>query len=392
MRIVIAGQTYYPGNNGQAIFTIHLAEGLARAGHEVHVLVPWRSFHHASQTINGVAVHYIRSINLSWIHPEVCVTFTPGDEILRLLQQIGPDIVHIQDHYFLCSDTARAARRMSLPVMGTNHFLPENVLPYLAFLPVSRRFKIRVLWSMMLATYNHLRVITTPTQTAADILSKQAVHVRVIPVSCGVDTQQFYPAPRIDRNARCVTFGLDPEKVTCLYVGRLDNEKRIDLLLRAAARLKEQGTCPIQLVIAGQGAASGALRGLAQSLKLGDTAKFLGYVPNADLPRLYQTGQIFCMPSPEELQSIATLEAMASGLPILAANARALPELVTHGQNGYLFAPNQAAAVAAGLAELAAHRADWPRMGRASRERAEKHSLENTIRRYESIYQEIVGK
>lgn len=391
MRIVIAGQTYYPGNNGQAIFTIHLAEGLAKARHEVHMLVPWQSFRTASQAINGVQVHYIRSINLDWIHPEVYIPFTPGGQIRRLLEKIRPDIVHIQDHYFVSSDTARAAQRLKLPVMGTNHFLPENVLPYITFLPVPRGFKIRVLWALMLATYNLLRVITTPTQTAADILRGQAVRVPVLPVSCGVDTRQFHPAPGLDPRAARAAFGLDPDRIICLYVGRLDDEKRIDLLLRAVAKLKQQGSCAIQLAIAGQGAAGGELRKLAQTLDLGEQVRFLGYIPSAELPQLYQAGSFFAMPSPEELQSLATLEAMASGLPILAANARALPELVTQGENGCLFAPNQVEAVAAGMAELVARRSDWPRMGQASRARAETHSLDNTIRRYEAIYRDVAG-
>jgi 1,2-diacylglycerol 3-alpha-glucosyltransferase len=113
-------------------------------------------------------------------------------------------------------------------------------------------------------------------------------------------------------------------------------------------------------------------------------------VPNEKLPLLYQTGQVFCMPSPEELQSIATLEAMASGRPVLAANARALPELVAHGENGYLFEPGQSEAVADGMAYLVDHRDEWPRMGQASREHAVEHSLENTIRRYEEVYQKAI--
>jgi glycosyltransferase involved in cell wall biosynthesis len=77
---------------------------------------------------------------------------------------------------------------------------------------------------------------------------------------------------------------------------------------------------------------------------------------------------------------------MASGLPILAANARALPELVAQGANGYLFEPGQTEAAAQGMAYLAEHRDQWNHMGQLSRERAMVHSLENTIRRYEDIY------
>jgi len=278
------------------------------------------------------------------------------------------------------------AHKFGVPVIGTNHFLPENLLPYLDKLPLPRKVKIDVLWRLMLWTYNRLRVVTTPTETAANIIRQQNIHVPVISVSCGVDTQHFYPNPNLDRAATRLMFGLDPDKKLFLYVGRQDREKRIDLLLRALAILKQEGRNDLQLAIAGQGAAQTELIELAHSLHLDGQVHFLGYVSNEKLPLLYQAADMFTMPSPEELQSIATLEAMASGLPTLAANARALPELVTSGINGYLFQPGIAASIAQGMALLASGLSDWPKMAVASRSRAAVHSLRNTIQRYESLY------
>lgn len=389
MRIVLAGQTYYPGNNGQAIFTIHLAEGLACAGHNVHMLAPWPHFRYQAETHNGVCLHLVRSVNFGWIHPEAYYSFFPAAQIRRIFRAVRPDVVHIQDHYFLCRDVVSVARQLHIPVMGTNHFLPENLLPYLHLLPLTRKQKIALLWALMLQTYNRLDIVTTPTQTAAGILGKQAIRPAIRPVSCGVNTCQFQPSHGINRAAACAKFGLDPTKTIFLYVGRLDGEKRIDLLLRGLALLRDAGRGDVQYAIAGQGAGRADLLHLAHTLNLEDHVRFLGYVPNADLPLLYQTAHIFAMPSPEELQSIASLEAMASGLPILAANARALVELVTQGENGYLFAPNSAAALAEGMTYLLDHRAQWSQMGAASRARAETHSIENTIHQYTALYQEI---
>jgi glycosyltransferase involved in cell wall biosynthesis len=395
MRIAIAGQTYYPGNNGQAIFTIHLAEGLARAGHEVHVIVPSDKFDYRCEFIQGVHVHRVRSLNLRWIHPEVFLTFFPHGMIRKIFTEHRPDVVHIQDHYFLCLDTVQVALSMKIPVMGTNHFLPENVLPYLNQVPLPRSAKISVMWSLMLMTYNRLAHVTTPTQTGADILAKTRIRVPITPISCGVDTETFHPAPDLDRAAACNLFGLDPHKRLFVYVGRLDREKRIDLLLKGMARLRDAGRTDLHLAIAGQGAARGELMALMKSLNLGSLVTFLGYVPNQHLPLLYQTAQVFCMPSPEELQSIATLEAMASARPVLAVNARALPELVHHCENGYLFELNRASdaesaqAVADGMLYLADHQERWSEMGEISRARAVSHSLERSICKYADLYQRL---
>jgi 1,2-diacylglycerol 3-alpha-glucosyltransferase len=394
MRIAITGQTYYPGNNGQAIFTIHLAEGLARAGHEVHMLVANSRFRYDYERINGVHVHKLRALNLEWLfHPEAYLGLLPIGQIRAIFHQNPPEIIHLQDHYFLSRDVTLVARGMRIPLVGTNHFLPENLLPYLQILPLPRRLKIWILWKLMLWTYNTLRLVTTPTATAARILARVGIRVPVLPVSCGVDTHQFRPAPpEMDRAAACRLFGLDPKQVTFLYVGRLDREKRIDMLLRGLEKLVQAGRTDLQLAIAGQGAGEGELRGLVRALHIEKYVRFLGYVSNEQLPLLYQTGHIFAMPSPEELQSIATLEAMASGRPVLAAKARALPELVATGQNGYLFAPNQVDDVARGMLYLVERRCEWQQMGKTSRARAEGHSLEKTIRRYEAVYNQVLGR
>lgn len=393
MRIFIAGETYYPGNNGQAIFTIHLAEGLARAGHSVHMLITNDHLGYSCEVINGVNVHKVRAINFDWVHPQANLGFFTYWQVQRLFREHKPDVAHLQDHFFLARDVILNARRFKTPVVGTSHFLPENLLPYLNVVPLPRRAKIRILWNLMLWTYNTLDAVTTPTETGAKILRKAGLRVPVSPLSCGVDTERFMPAGgSLDRAASCAEFGLDPAKTLFLYVGRLDREKRVDLLLRGLSKLARNGRDDIQLAVAGQGAAVGELRALARSLGLEQEVRFLGYVANEKLPLLYHTAHIFAMPSPEELQSIATLEAMASGRPVLAADARALPELITSGENGFLFSAGQVEEAARGMAYLVDRRGDWERMGRASRSKAMKHSLANTIRGYEEVYRRAIQK
>ena len=91
MRIAICGQTYYPGNNGQAIFTIHLAEGLARVGHDVAVIIPSEGFHVPSspEMINGVQIYKIRSIPVEWIHSGTFITPFPFGQIQSVLKRFG---------------------------------------------------------------------------------------------------------------------------------------------------------------------------------------------------------------------------------------------------------------------------------------------------------------
>ena len=100
----------------------------------------------------------------------------------------------------------------------------------------------------------------------------------------------------------------------------------------------------------------------------------------------------FIMPSAQELQSIATLEAMSCAKPVLAANARALPELVEHGVNGYLFKPFNAASIAGIVQLFLSKRQRWAEMGLAGLEKSRPHHLSNTIQRYVEWYESVIGR
>ncbi len=382
MRIIIAGQTYHPAANGQSVFTVQLAEGLAAIGHQVMVITPSEKRRAVSSLLNGVQLEKVRS--LSFFHmQDTYLNLAAGPTIGRLMDSFRPDVVHIQDHYPLAHAVVGVARRRHIPLLGTNHFLPENVLHFLG-LPAWVTAKLeRAAWFWVLELYNQLQIVTTPTETAATILRRQPIRVPVYAVSCGVDLTRFAPDPAVDRCALRQRYRLDPARTIFMYVGRLDQEKRIDVLLQSIQELKRDD---VQLAVAGHGRHMEALLALARQMDLGQQAVFTGFIPAEDLPGLLNSIDIFAMPSDAELQSIATLEAMACGKPVLAANARALPELVQDGVNGYLFEPGNAADAACRMAQLAHEHDCWADMGAASLARVSQHSIGDTVRRYEELY------
>jgi glycosyltransferase involved in cell wall biosynthesis len=382
MRVIIVSQTYSYGN-GQASFTIHLAESMTQHGHQVMVITPSERMQSYSISQNGVRIEKVAAMHISVLHPTIYVTPFPRQRIQQLFHEFKPDIVHIQDHYFLCNAAVNEARRLQIPLIGTNHFLPENLLPFFRKYPVVRRFFAIPLWKLMLSVFNKLDMAATPSQTAARILREQWIRIPVRAISNGVDTNRFHPDLNTDRIGIRRTYDLSPDQTLFLYMGRLDGEKRLDTLLEAVALLSRDD---FQLAIGGYGRYEQALRKQAQALGLEGRVAFIGFVEPDQLPALYNSADIFVMPSPEELQSIATLEAMACGKPVLAANGRALPELVEPGVNGYLFQPAQAEDAARKMNQLMEERESWAAMGRASFERSQGHSLQNTITHYEEQY------
>jgi 1,2-diacylglycerol 3-alpha-glucosyltransferase len=384
MRILIAGTTYYPAVNGQAIFTINLAEGLARHGHEVVMIT--HSMREKPYKIirNGVKIFGVRSISLTRWNPGAYLSLFPGEPVRQVFRSFKPDVVHIQDHYPISWSIANLGRRYGVPVAGTNHFMPENLAPYLHGVSWFKPGFNWALWKWMLGLYNHLGVATAPSRTAAEIMRKNGLRTPVFPISCGVDQQRFRPMPDIDRQVMRQRYNLKADRETLLFVGRVDGEKRIDLLLQALHMIDHDN---IQLAIAGRGAAENALKKLAQDLDLGDRVRFTGYIPDVDLPGLLNSIDVFAMPSEAELLSIASLEALSCGRPILAANAQALPELVDQGFNGYLFNPGDVRDAARVIRLIVSEKDRWPEMQAASLDKVRTHSLDYTLRRYEQVYE-----
>lgn len=387
MRLVIAGQTYYPAKNGQAVFTTHLAEGLALAGHEVLVIAPATRAQPHSYRWQQVQIHTVSEIHLAWLHEDINYHFLPAEEIDRTLKAFQPEIAHIQDHYAISADVVRWMRARGLPIIGTNHFLPDNLIQNLPVLKFRKPASEWLLWQWMTRLYRQLQLITTPSETAAQILRAQRLPVPVLPISCGVDTTLYYPNAQLDRAKVRRQYGLDAARPMLVYVGRLAEEKRLDVLLKAIALVQ---STELQLAIAGTGNNHAQLKTLAQELGIATRITFLGHVPAEDLPQLYNAADLFVMPSIAELQSIATLEALASGKPVLAAEACALPELVTH-INGYLFQPDEPASAAQQLTQFLRERERWHKMGAASRTLAQQHSLTRTIQRYEQVYTNLLA-
>ncbi len=389
MRILIAGVTYSPTLNGQAIFTTNLAEGLAKHGHEVLVVFPANQFISLPQVQNGVQLMPLKSVSLELIHEGTYVPFYFEQALIRILKDFQPDVIHIQDHYPQSVAVVRFARRHGIKVIGTNHFMPENLAPYIPILSKIKPLYDWLAWHWVLDVYNRTDVVAAQSQAAAEMMRAHGLHRPIYPVSCGIDLQHFQLDPHVDRNTCRARYQLDARKTIFLFVGRVDREKRLDTLIRAFHLLTRED---IELAIAGSGAATRELKHLVAQLNEEKRVRFLGPISSKDLPVLLNSIDIFVMPSTAELLSIATLEAMACNRPVLLANAGALSGLVKLNVNGYLFEPENATDASRYIDLLANQRSRWGEMGKNSRMISQLHSLETTISQYEALYEELLGR
>lgn len=384
MRLLIGTDTYPPDVNGAAYFTRQLAAGLASRGHDVHVLCPSTTRRSATASeAHGVITHRVPAVRTPF-HPSFRISPPPTGWIAarRTLAGVGPDVIHIQNHFLLGRALLQAAARQGVPVVATNHFMPENLLGYAPWLPPSgRRWLTSWAWRDFARTFNSATLITTPTRTACRLISEVGLRKPVSAVSCGVALDRFAACPSGTRAARWRAL---PDRPTILFVGRLDEEKRVEDLIDALALVRY--AIDAQLVIVGAGVRHEALAARARGRGIGDSVHFTGFVPDEELPSAYASCDVFANAGVAELQSLVTMEAMASGKPVVAAAAMALPELVSHGENGFLFTPGDVPSAARFLQRLLADPSLACRMGTASRRRIADHSIDATLDRFETLY------
>jgi glycosyltransferase involved in cell wall biosynthesis len=383
MKILIGADSFTPDINGAARFTERLAQGLAGRGHEVHVTCTSPDGRPRIEHRDGLTLHRLHSIHYRKHETlRICLPWETLPQTRELVGRLQPDVVHVQSHMVIGRGLAYAAERHQRPLIATNHFMPENVLGYV---PIPRRMHQwagRLAWRDLAAVFARADLITAPTPRAVDLLSS-ATGLTAEPVSCGIDADRYWQATR-DAESAVAAAGGGP---MILFVGRLDQEKRINELIMAFARLPESTGATLEII--GNGDQRTALQQLAVEQRVADRVIFHGHVSDDQLLAAYGRASIFCMPGIAELQSIVTLESMAAGKPVVAANAMALPHLVRPGYNGWLFTPGDVGELALRLSTLVSDSELRTRMGQHSREIVANHDFEATLDRFEDLYHQV---
>lgn len=380
LRILIGADTFSPEINGSATFSASLAAGLVRRGHDVHIVAPAGTYCGYGTFIeehDGEKITVHRLFSARWYpHPwlRFAIPWRIEQNSARILDEVKPDVVHFQSHIVTGRGLSHQAQKRGIRIIGTNHLMPENLLEHTAIIPKwLLAWALRRYWGAAMRSFGRAEAVTTPTRRAADYLEAHTTLRGVIAVSCGIDAHNYTPSfePRTEN--------------LIVFVGRVTGEKQIDKLIEAFARLAPELDAKLEIV--GGGEIEKELKSLAHSLGLGDRIRFRGYVSNEELRDALTRATVFAMPSIAELQSIATMEAMASGLPIVAADAMALPHLVHDGENGYLFEPGDVDELAARLTDvLTMAPADLDRMKRESLKIVAAHDIQTTLDIFEALY------
>lgn len=388
MKIIIATDNYYPNINGASLFSQRLAFYLKKQGHSVLVIAPSLTTHSEFSTNNGIRIFGIRSVPILMYRGfRVSLPYFMKKEIEKIIKEFDPDVIHFQGHFYISKAVLSIAQKLRIPTLGTNHFMPENAIHYLHLPKFAENPIKRWAWRQFHSVFERMDIVTCPTETAVQVVRSNNLKKNAIVVSNGVDLSEFHVGN--DGTYLKEKYKL-PDEPILLYVGRLDKEKNIDMVLRALVPVTNK--INLHFVVAGDGEEKDDLKKLTKDLNLEKFVTFTGYVLNEDLHNVYRIADCFIIAGAAELQSIVTMEAMASGLPVIALNVLALPELVKHGVNGYLFEWNDINGLAQDITSIFSDDPLRKKMAVKSLEIIQDHRIENTVHKFESLYESLLKK
>ncbi|GAA2036976.1 hypothetical protein GCM10009720_16970 [Yaniella flava] len=378
-RVLIAADTYPPHVNGAAKSCFRLATELTQHGYDVHVVAP----NHISgpdmvEFYDEATVHRLKSYAApTHEYYRLVMPWHASRAVHELISEISPDVIHAQCHYMIGDAAITAAEQRRIRLICTNHFMPENLDPFIPGPQFFKNIVSKQSWYDMGRLMRKANVVTTPTPLSAENMNLKAQLDYVVPVSNGIDVAKY--ELREDEN-------ISPHPhPTVLFVGRLAVEKHVDVLLNALTHTDT--ALNVHAEIIGDGEQRDDLHDLAKELGVEDRVTFRGLVSDEELREAYLRADVFAQPCTAELQSLASLEAMSASTPVVLANALALPHLVNEGVNGYLFEPNNPEDMAEKLNAILGLNAEArAAMGEASHAFASTHAHEKILNIIEKMY------
>lgn len=385
MRIVIVTDQYPPMVGGVPTVTHGLAHDFADRGHQVWVVAPSQGARDVRRLEQKVRVY--RFSSFEWpTYEGLRIPFLPFVPLRNLLKRSDPHIIHIHSPVVLGNIAQILAGGLRKPVIATNHYLPINMSRSLSVDPFFGKPFNNITYTYLVNFCNRCEYVTAPTATALNLLYEHGLRAPAGVISNGIDLKKYTPGERSEAVLQRLNLPLDRPIV--LHVNRLNYEKRVDVLVEAASKMTSNG----HIALVGAGPAEGDLRAQAEQLHVTDRISFLGFVRDADLLALRRSSDVFAIPSEADLQSLATMEAMACGLPVIAANSYALPELAHHGENGYVFQPGNSDEMAGYIDKLLGDPELRKTMGRKSLEIIAQHDRVQVLDKWEALYRRLANE
>ena len=328
MKIAMFTDSYYPTVDGAVVSMERQCRGLEARGHDIVIVAPDAPERQRTRW----PVHYLPSMEFR-SYRGYRIVVSPSD-MLEYLRGENVDIVHCHGLASMAILSLTAARALRLPSVLTFHTMANEAVKYYSFFGFRDDLLVPLVWVYLRNLLRRPDTVVFPSEPIRREVVDHGVSLKsdfVIPT--GVDCRAFSPTNRDP--SLLSRYGLEGRRVL-LHVGRLSQEKRLDIVLNALRELKKEDE-DLRLFVVGSGPAEGEYRTMAGEFGLSEEVVFAGFVPDGLLAKAYATCDALVLASTFETQGLVILEAMASGTPVAGIRCRAIPEFIEDGHNGTLF-------------------------------------------------------
>lgn len=331
MRIAIFTDTFYPQINGVTNTLNKMTKYFSENNIEYKVFAPKYDDNDDSSTERFYSLKF-------FLYPDCRIALPNIFRITQTLSNFKPDLIHLMTEFNMGITGLRYAKKNNLPTISN---YSTNLSQYTDYYKLD--FLKQGIWDYLKWFHNQNNITLCPSSESQKLLKQHDI-VNTAIFSRGIDSQKFHPACRNDRLRR--QLGVEG-KTVFLYVGRVSYEKDLDILCESYQKIKESDGDRVALVVTGEGPYLGKCKAAFPT----DTI-FTGFKRGIELSELYASSDIFVCPSSTETFGNVILEAMASGLPVIGADAGGLKEIITHRKNGLKFQARHPGELAGCMTEL----------------------------------------
>jgi 1,2-diacylglycerol 3-alpha-glucosyltransferase len=380
LRIGLFTDTYAPQVNGVSVSLQMISEGLKKRGHQVTIFAP-KFPGYKDDEPNVMRLPSLKYLN----NPPIYVAVLGTPRSTWKLTRENFDVLHAHSPASVGLLAYLTASTKRLPLIYTYHTSITDYTHYIKFIGGTSLIKRAAGWFSKASTDLGDQIVV-PSPKFQRLLLAQKVKQPITVIPNGIDLSMFNAVK--NPGALRKRFGISPDAPILLTVGRMDPEKRLEFIVEAFDLIADR-VPNAHLVFAGDGGSRKSVEEKANATNVSDRIHFLGMVNRADLPDIFHDASVFLSASTTEVHPISVIEAIASGLPMVAVQDEAFEGMLEDGKNGYLV-PLDVNAYADTLASLLPDRQRLKSFSAHSLVLSEKYSIETQVKTLEKLYMEAI--
>jgi len=382
MRIAFFTNCYKPLVNGVVISISSLKEAYERKGHEVYIFAP-KVEDYVDQEKN---VFRYRSVNVTG-EVKFPLPIPLSFRAKKVIIEFNPDIIHIHHPFLLSSSAIMYAKKLGIPKILTLHTQYEQYAYYIY--PIPERVTQEVIKIIISNLAYKTDCITTPSASMKELIEGYGIKNRIEVIPNAIHLISFREDDELKRTEIKKKFHLKEDDKIILFVGRVASEKSIDKIIKSLAIIKKRSISKEKLLIVGNGPAMDELKQLTRTLKVEKDVIFAGTVSYEEIQHYYQMAYVFTIASTTETFGIVTIEALASGVPVLAVKAPGAVDILTDELDG-LLVDNDTEKFADSLEKIIRDPELREKLSRGALKTSEKYSIDTISERMLNLYREVI--